>query len=349
MEKEIPSTPKKGNKKLIQLIFAAILLAAAGFGVKETMYSLHHETTDNAQIEGHTYPVISRVSGYIKKLKVSDYGQVGATDTLVYIEDEEYRIAVDRVKGDYQLAKANLKEAEANKLSTEARLRVARSNAQVVSIQKEKATTDLNRAKALFADNALTKKALEDAEAQFQTISQQYQVAQNEIILAKSNLQVAESEVIKAHSSVEIKKAALDQAVLDLSYTKIPAPGSGRIGKLQVEPGQFVKAGQPLFTIVDDKDFYVVANMKETQLEHIQVGQEAEVMIDSYPDLALKGKVETISRATGAKFSLLPPDNATGNFVKVVQRVPVVIRLTDVKQHMDLLRAGLSVEVSLSY
>lgn len=342
------ASPRKG-KLAVRLIFIAILVLGAVFGIRQWLYARHHETTDNAQVEGHAAPVIARVSGYVKDLYVQDYGNVKQRDTLLMIDDEEYRIALQQAEADYQQAEADLLSARANLANANAGIRVAEANAQVALVKKNKAAADLDRDQSLFNDQAITNRQLDDTKATSLTNDKQYQASQDNITLARSAVQVAAAKVTQAEALVASKKAQVEQMKLKLGYTNITANITGRIGKKNVEPGQYVQAGQSLFTIVDENGFYIVANFKETQLEHIHVGQEADIEVDGFSDLPLKGKVTAISRATGAKFSLLPPDNATGNFVKIVQRVPVKIAIDNADQYLDKLRAGLSVEVALKY
>lgn len=343
-----PASPRRG-KLVARLIFIAILIIGAIFGIKQWMYARHHETTDNAQVEGHSAPVIARVAGYVKGLNVQDYGNVHLRDTLVTIDDEEYRIALRQAEADARQAEADLATARANLANASAGITVAQSNAQVALVRKDKSSADLRRDQALFDDQAITNRQLDDTRAASLTNDKQYLAAQDNITLAKSSVQVAAAKVQQAEALLASKQAAVEQAKLKLGYTHVTANIAGRIGRKNIEPGQFVQAGQPLFTIVDENGFYIVANFKETQLAHIAVGQEADIEVDGFSDLHLKGHVTAISRATGAKFSLLPPDNATGNFVKIVQRVPVKISIDNADQYLDRLRAGLSVEVALKY
>lgn len=342
------ANPRKG-KLAVRLIFIGILILAGIFGIRQWMYASHHETTDNAQVEGHSAPVIARVSGYVKNLYVQDYGNVKQQDTLLAIDDEEYRIALQQAEADYQQAQADLLSARASLGNANAGISVASANAQVALVRKDKANADLRRDQSLFDDQAITNRQLDDTKSASLTNEKQYLAAQDNITLARSSVSVAAAKVTQAEALVASKKTQIDQMKLKLGYTNITANITGKIGRKNVEPGQFVQAGQSLFTIVDENGFYIVANFKETQLPHITVGQEAEIEIDGFSDLHLKGHVAAISRATGAKFSLLPPDNATGNFVKIVQRVPVKISIDNADQYLDKLRAGLSVEVALKY
>ena len=165
----------------------------------------------------------------------------------------------------------------------------------------------------------------------------------NDLSSAESRISVLQSSVQKAEAALQVKQAKIDQQKLKLSYTKIFAPQAGKIGKKNISEGQFVQAGTPLFSIVNDSTYWIVANFKENQLYALTPGKKVEVRIDAYPDLKLTGTVASLSEATGARFALLPPDNSSGNFVKVTQRLPVKIWIDDVAKYKNLLRAGLSV------
>ena len=167
----------------------------------------------------------------------------------------------------------------------------------------------------------------------------------NDLTTANSRIAVLEAGVKKAEAAVAIKKAKIDQQLLKISYTKIVAPATGKIGKKAVNEGQFIQAGTPLFSIVNDTAYWVVANFKENQLYALTPGKKVELRVDAYPDEKITGTVASLSEATGAKFALLPPDNSSGNFVKVTQRVPVKIWIDDLSKYKQLLRAGLSVYV----
>jgi membrane fusion protein (multidrug efflux system) len=165
--------------------------------------------------------------------------------------------------------------------------------------------------------------------------------------VAQTRLAILQSQVKKAEAMMEVRKARIDQQRLKISYCKVKAISNGKLGKRNVDEGQFVQAGTPFFTVVNDDSYWIVANFKENQIKNIPVGKDVEISVDGYPDLVIKGKVTSISDATGARVSLLPPDNATGNFVKVAQRIPVKIEVLDAEKYKDLLRAGMSVVVSV--
>jgi membrane fusion protein, multidrug efflux system len=198
-----------------------------------------------------------------------------------------------------------------------------------------------------LADNAITRKQADDSKANAEILAAQYEAGQEDIATAKSRLPIFQAALHKAEAVLGVKKVKIEQQKLRLNYSKVYAPTSGRIGKKNVEPGQFIQAGQPLMTVVQDATFWVVANFKETQVKNLKIGDETELKLDAYPDRVLKGKIISISEATGAKTSLLPADNASGNFVKVTQRVPVKIEILDLEKNKEILRAGLSLGVSI--
>ncbi|MDE3253996.1 MAG: HlyD family secretion protein, partial [Bacteroidota bacterium] len=190
-----------------------------------------------------------------------------------------------------------------------------------------------------------TKKQLDDSRFALSTSTQQLENSKTDLTAAESRIAVLQAGVLKAEAGLDIKKAKIEQTKLKISYTKIFAPQAGKIGKKNVSEGQFVQAGTPLFSIVNDTTYWVVANFKENQLKKLYPGKEVDLEIDAFPGVSFKGRIESLSEATGAKFSLLPPDNASGNFVKVTQRVPVKIVFTDIEKYKSRLRAGLSVYV----
>ena len=205
----------------------------------------------------------------------------------------------------------------------------------------------MQRDKNLYAAEAITKRQLDDSQFALETAQKQLDNSKNDLNSAESRIAVLRASVEKTEAALAVKQAKIDQTKLKISYTKIYAPQSGKIGKKNVSEGQFIQAGTPLFSIVNDSTFWIVANFKENQLSKLTAGKEVNIEIDALPDLKLKGTIQSLSDATGARFSLLPPDNASGNFVKVTQRVPVKININDVEKYKTQLRAGLSVFVSI--
>lgn len=349
-------------RKYIPRIILLIVVVAAGFyGFQSYRYNQQYETTDNAQIETSSAPVLARIAGYVQAVSVDDYTKVNKGQVLVAVDPQEYTVALQQAEADYQqtladiqTAEADLQNAQANYRNVQQNMRVAESTASVQAARREKAQQDLQRDQNLYKEQSLTQKQLEDTRNNAEVQSRQYEANQQQVNLAKSSGDVAQAGIARAQANIQkmkavlkVKQAAIDNAKLRLSYAQIVAPITGKIGKKNVVVGQYVQPGQNLFTIVADSTFWVVANFKETQLEHMQVGQPVDIKLDAYPSLEVKGKVVSLSEATGSKFALLPADNASGNFVKLTQRVPVKIEILNPEKYKDKLRAGLSTEIAV--
>ncbi len=349
-------------RRFLPLIIGLIVLGTAGyFGYNAYQHGQHYETTDNAQIETNSAPVLARVAGYVQSVDIQDYATIKRGQPLVTIDPQEYDVALQQVQADYQQSLADLQNAEADVQNAEANLRnvqqnskVAESNANVQASRRDKAQKDLQRDQNLFRDQSLTQKQLEDSRSNVDLQARQYSANVEQISLAKTTQGVAQAGIAKARANVNkikavlnVKRAAIETAKLRVGYARLTAPIDGKIGKKNVVVGQYVQPGQSLMTIVADSTFWVVANFKETQLAKMNVGQEVDIKLDAYPDLAVKGKVSSLAEATGARFALLPPDNSSGNFVKITQRVPVRIDITNPQQYRGKLRAGLSVEAEV--
>ncbi len=343
---ENSSPPKKKNP--ILFVVLAVVVVVAFFGVRTFLHNLKYETTDNAQVESRSVPVISRVAGYIDSLGLDDFGSVKQGDLLIKIDDQEYQLALIQAKADEMNAQADQVNAQAAYRNAIASKKLSSANADVQLTRLNKAKADLNRDEALFKEGAITQKQLDDSRNNQEATFKQYTANQDQVNLAATQVSIAEAQIQKIAALIETRKAAYDQAKLRLSYCKIYAPVAGRIGRRNLEKGQFIQAGAPLFAIVNDELFWIVANFKETQLQKMKEGQEVGVKLDGYPDLEIKGRLTSFSQATGSKFALLPPDNATGNFVKVTQRVPVKIEIIDPAKYKGVLRAGLSAEVEVN-
>jgi len=342
---ESTTTPKKKN--IAPFIIVPVLLILGYFGVRTILHRMSYESTDNAQIETNAIPVVSRLAGFIDSLSVSDYSEVGRDQLLISIDDREYALAVLQAETDLANAKADLANAQAQLNNSQANKQVAQANEDVQKTRLQKATDDLKRDEALFKDGAITQKQLDDSRNNLESAQKQFTANQKQVTFASSQVMTSDAQIRKAQATVQTRMAALDLAKLRLSYCNVYAPVQGRIGKRNLEVGQYVQPGQPLMTVVNGDKFWVVANFKETQLEKMKIGQEVSIKLDGYPDVEIKGKVSSFSLATGAKFSLLPPDNATGNFVKITQRVPVKIEIEDEAKYKDILKAGLSVDVDV--
>ena len=339
--------PKQSKKFPVKIIVIGIaLLIAVIYGSKKISYALSHETTDNAQIETQITPVLVRVSGYVKTLSVQDYDSVKANQLLVELDDADLQSQLAEMEADYVETEADISNANASLQNAVVSLNVNKGNIAVSDVKMQQAVTEYNRNKNLFAEQAITEKQLDDSKYNYQSAQKTYDNTKNDLASAQSRISVLESMVKKNEATLKLKKTKIDEVKLKISYTKIYAPSSGKIGKKNVTTGQFVQAGSPLFSIVNDTSYWVTANFKENQLKNLIPGKEVDLEIDAFPDAKITGTIESLSDATGAKFALLPPDNSSGNFVKVTQRVPVKIRINNAGSLKQYLRAGLSVYVS---
>jgi membrane fusion protein (multidrug efflux system) len=354
------------TSKLKKLIFPGIigLLALAGiiWGINVYLYSRHHEETDNAQLEGNISPIIPKVSGYVAELKVEDNQPVKKGDTLFTIDDRDLRNRLTQAEAAYSNAvanlavtRANLSAADANTEINNAHVATSKASIRSAEVRVWKANQDFQRYKNLLADNSTTQqqfdaaKAEKDAaDAQLIILTQELNTALKQTVAAQSQTASTGKQISVAQAVVDQRKADLEYARLQLSYTVVTAPTDGFASKRSIQVGQFVNAGQMLFNIVANDGLWVVANFKETQLEKMRVGDGVEIEVDAFKGKPIKGIISSFSKATGAKFALLPPDNATGNFVKVVQRVPVKIVFTQEGAIASRLSAGMSVKVAVT-
>lgn len=345
---ENQTTPEKKKKSPIRLVIIGIvLLAGIFFGYKKISYALSHETTDNAQVETQITPVLPRVSGYVKSIAVNDYDSVRKGQLLVELDADELQAQLTQMQADHQAAEADIVNAKAALNNAIVSLNVNKGNIDLNNVKVQQAKEDYDRNQNLFADQAITKKQLNDSRFALEQATQQFNNSRSDLSTAQTRIAILESTIQKSIATLASKKAAIEQQELKISYTRIYAPASGKIGKRNVTEGQFVQSGTPLFSIVNDTSYWVVANFKETQIEKFHDGMPAELVLDAYPNVKIKGSIQSLSEATGAQFSLLPPDNASGNFVKVTQRIPVKIAIDSLHHYSDILRAGLSVNVSV--
>jgi len=344
-------TPGNSKRKFILPIVAVVAVIAAVWGYRTWSYSRVHESTDDAQVDGHIIPVLTKVGGYVSSVAVEENQHVNEGQVLLTLDDADYRVRVEQAQADLAAAQA---AAGGSGAPGQAQAQVATAAGQQASLGSQvvaaqaantKAQSDLSRMRNLAAKQIVSRQQLDAARAAAQAAAAQLAAAQQQAAAAGSQVSSARAGVRVADARVQAAQAALASAKLQLGYTRITAPASGLVARKQVEVGQLVAAGQPVLNIVADTGTWVTANFKETQLVDIHVGQPVEFEVDAYGGCRAHGKVESLSGATGARFALLPPDNATGNFTKVVQRVPVRIQITKPCADNRSLRPGLSVNV----
>lgn len=336
---------KKKRSKIAPIILAIVVLAGGTYAVRTYIWNKHHESTEDAQIEGNISPVLPRISGYVNEIRFEDNQLVHKGDTLVILDDRDLKIKVLQAEAALANAKANAEAVKASTGTSSAGIQTARSNVDLADVRVKKAQDDYNRYDALLKQKAATQAQFDGVKAERDAALSQLAVAKRQLEAAQVQSSAANEQIKVAESVVTQRQADLDYAKLQLSYVVITAPMDGQISKKNVQQGQYVQAGQALFSVVDESTVWIVANFKETQLEKMKTGQTVEIKVDAFGDEPLKGEVGSFSGATGARFALLPPDNATGNFVKVVQRVPVKILINADKAQSVKLRPGLSVSV----
>jgi membrane fusion protein (multidrug efflux system) len=339
-----------GNRrKFVLPILILIVVVGLGWAVKEYLYARVHESTDDAQVDGDMTPVLAKVGGYVQRITIDENEHVAGDSLLVQIDPSEYQARLAQAEADLAAARAAVSgpqgEGQAQAAVQAASNQRASLEAQIGAAQANltKANADLARARELVAKQIVSKQQLDAAQAAADAAAAQLQALQKQQSAASSNISAAQAGVRLAQARLAAAQASVDNAKLQLSYTRITAPMAGMVSRKQVEIGQLVQPGQPLLTIVSDTGVWVTANFKETQLADIRVGQPVDIEVNAYPGCAARGKVESLAAATGAKFALLPPDNATGNFTKVVQRVPVRVAVTQGCGQNQPLRPGMSV------
>jgi membrane fusion protein, multidrug efflux system len=335
---------------ITRAVIAVLVIVGLIWGVNKFIYSQSHETTDDAQLAGHVVPVIFKVPGYIERVYVNDNQHVKIGDTLVILDPRDYTVGLDQAQANLRAALASgrrgtaaqaIKAAQAQQAALTADIAVAQANF-------DRAERDVARFRDLAAKNIVSDQQLDQAVAADKAAAAQLAAAQAQAAGSGANVAGAGFEEANADYRVSGLDAAVETARLQLAYTVLTAPVNGYISKKSAEIGQYVQAGQQIMAIVQNDTSWVIANMKETQLRDIRVGQPVEVSVDAFKGKALQGRVQSIQDATGATFALLPPDNATGNFTKIVQRVPVKIVLDSTQWNGRPLSPGLSVEVAIN-
>lgn len=355
------TAPKKRNPFFI-IVLILLVVGGAWFGISKYQHGLHHEDTDDAQISGDISPVIPRVAGYITDVKVKDNQQVKKGDTLLILDNRDYAIKVEQAQAVLQIARTNLGSAQATTSAAQAGIATARASVGTIDAQIEaakvnlwRASQDYDRYANLIKDHSITQQQFEQASATKQSAERQLGVLEEQKKQASEQTnavavqsKATASQISVADATIHQREVDVDAAKLNLSYTIITAPQDGLVSKVNVQPGQYVQAGQALFSIVHGEALWVVANFKETQLDKMKVGQKVIVEADAYPGHKFEASLTSFAPATGATFALLPPDNASGNFVKVVQRLPVKIEFTDKNDSLvKKLRPGMNVLVDV--
>lgn len=336
---------KKTIKRIYNAALIVLLLAALGYVCSRFVHFGNVEWTDDAQVYRHITPLNARVGGFIKEIRFKDYQQVHKGDTLIIIDDAEYRLQLAQAEAGLRGTRQGSQVISAGMTTTQSNVRAASAGIEEARVQMENAKTDYERYAALLEKDAVTRQQYDNVRARYEQARARYEQASAARQSTSSVLGEQQQRLTQHTSGVSVAQAQADLARLNLSYTVIIATCDGVMSRKDIHEGQLVQPGQQLARIVDDDDVWVVANYRETQLKNIQVGNTVSVKADAVPGVVYEGEIESISGGTGGAFSYVPVDNATGNFVKVEQRVPVRIRLTGKNKPEDIkkLLAGLNV------
>jgi membrane fusion protein (multidrug efflux system) len=323
--KTVPQAPppRKRRRWLLPAVALVLVLAVIGITLYYFKFIAPYESTDDAFIEGHVTYVSPRVSGPVIRLLVRDNQEVKAGDLLFEIDPRDYETKLNQAKADAAAAQSHVEEAKAQITVAEATAQQRNAAVAAAEAEANRAQADLKRYQTAEA-RAVSRSQLDLAETQARSAAANLEVARSFAKAAAAQVELSRANAATAAAQTKQAEAAQEQAALNLSYTKVTAPKDGRVTRRTVEQGAYVETGQPMLGIVPE-DVWVVANFKETQLTHMRPGQPVSIHIDAYPGREFKGKVDSLQAGTGARFSLLPPENAVGNYVKVVQRIPVKI------------------------
>jgi membrane fusion protein, multidrug efflux system len=341
---------RNGPPRRFLVIGAIVAVLGLFFGVRYWMYASTHEDTDDAYVTGNTHQISSRITGTVEQLLVDDNWHVTAGQPLLKLDPRDYQVALTQARANYSQAKAQLVQANTQIPLAEAQLAQAQAQADSSKTNSDYLERTFERNSQLFYQGrgVISKQDLDNAQSQAQTNLASYKASQAAVTVAQENLKVAQAQQQAASAQVDAAQAQVQNAELQLSYCTIVAPVFGRIAQRTIQTGNRVSVGQALMAVVED-NVWILANLKETQLERVRVGQPVDVKIDALPHYRFKGRVDSLQPGSGTNFALLPPDNATGNFIKIVQRVPVKILFDpeSIKPVRDKIVAGLSAVPSI--
>lgn len=334
-------------KRLFTLLLVCVLVAGAAFFLfRWIMERQNYESTDNAYLKTNQALITPEVQGTITQLLMADNQSVQKGDLLAVIDDRDYqaKLAITEAKVTEELA--HVQRLRANKNTQHAHIASASAAVSAVEAKRQQINQDLKRFNALIERGSAPRQSLDKIEAESKQSIAQLRGSQAEVTVQQNQLSSFDSEIAEAEARVKQAEANVALAKIDLEHTKIRAPFNGVIGHKGVQIGSHVQAGLALAYLMETGNIWVDANFKETQLQLMQVGQPVELHVDAYPELKFTGKVASFSPASGSEFSILPPENATGNFTKIVRRVPVKISFDDTAE-TALLKSGLSVTVKV--
>ena len=346
MEKTENKNNKK-NKNISRIILITVLVIGSVIGFIKYREAQRYETTDDAQLVTDIIPVSARVSGYIAKVYIADNQLVKKGDTIVVLDDRDLKIKVEQAEAAFENSKASLETAKVSAMSVLEGGGTSVFKIDELKIRLANAEKEFERYKKMISHGSVTQEQFEKIQTDKETLEQQVEAAQQQQKESNSKTSTANEQVKVAESVVKQRQSDLDFAKLQFSYSSVTAPFDGIVSKKNAVSGQLIQAGQPLCSIVAEQNIWLIANFKETQITKMKTGMKVEIDVDAFPDKKITGKVSSFVSATGSMFSLIPPDNATGNYVKVVQRIPVKIDLDINNDVLKDLKPGMSVYIKV--
>ncbi|MBS1542887.1 MAG: HlyD family secretion protein [Bacteroidetes bacterium] len=330
-------------KKSVITVISLVVLIGSILGWNYIQFLTTHIETDDAQVDGNIVPVNARVGAFVASVHVKDNEAVKQGDLLVTLDTAELSTRVAQARAAYESARTAISVARSTAEDARLSRDLVASGVEEPKTNLWKAKKEYARYEDLYMQNLATQQQFDNVKADLEKAQAQYNMAMQRVRSSEGQLNTALSQLKMAEANAAVRLRDYDYAKLQLSYAQVHAPVDGMVSKKSIQPGQLVQAGQPLMALVQQNEMWVTANYKETQLEGMSVGNKVDILVDAYPDKTFTGKVESVGGATGAKFSLLPPDNASGNFVKVVQRISVRIAIDATPDAVQLLKPGLSV------
>lgn len=339
------------NRLISNIVLTVIILAGICWVSSHFIHLGNVEYTDNAQIKQHITPVNTRVPGFIKKICFEEYQEVRKGDTLLLIEDAEYRLRLAQAQANYQTALVGKDAMHTTINTTQNNILVTDAGIREAAVRLKNAEADFKRYSEMIKKNAVTVQQYDRVKTEYEAARARY----DQLTRQKQSTSLIKQEQTQRleqnDAAIQVAEAELNLARLNLSYTVIVATADGMTGRKNVHEGQLVQPGQTLVTLIDESEKWVIANYKETQTSVMRNGQKVDIEVDAVPGVKFTGVVSSISDATGSSLSLMPQDNSAGNFVKVEQRIPVRIEFTpdNRKEDLDLLRAGMNVECKVRY
>ncbi|MEZ4698415.1 MAG: HlyD family secretion protein [Rhodothermales bacterium] len=339
-----------GSGTLRRMVLIAVVgvgaILGVTWGVRAWIYSRNYVSTDDAQVDGRIVPVLAKVGGYVASIHVDENTKVTAGQSLVDLDDAELRDRLATAEAELAAAQETASTgSRVQKLSAQRQKDALQAQLTAARATADRTERDLVRQKALAEEQIVSEQKLDEVATDLETARARVRVLEQQVAAAAAGVSQAESSMRLADARLETAQAADRLAEQQLAYAHIAAPASGTIARRQIETGQLLQPGQPIMAIVADTSVWITANFKETDLDRLRIDQPVDIEVDAYPDCTAHGRVESLSPATGARFALLPPDNATGNFTKVVQRVPVRIGISEGCGEELPLKPGLSTTV----